>query len=197
MKDRVSLYPGRVKLNPVSGQENTYDMVRADEPTQEGTPLNKASLLQDATATLYGLSVDAVPDDILSILSKAALFVEGYLRDIGGNKVGPRIEAGSYAGTGTYGPSNPCSLTFDFTPKLVIIWNKSATLSAVSYLNGYWGFMIIPYGVLKIDANFRDSSTVFANSFTWSKTKMSWYSTADAKTQYNESGKTYGYIAIG
>ena len=30
MKDRVSLYPGRVMLTPVAGQENVYDMVRAD-----------------------------------------------------------------------------------------------------------------------------------------------------------------------
>ena len=52
MKDRLPLYPGRVKLNPVTGQENTYDMVRADSPVQEGTPLNKASLLKDATAVL-------------------------------------------------------------------------------------------------------------------------------------------------
>ncbi len=40
--DRVPTYPGRVKLTPVSGQANTYDMVRADEPIEEGTPINKA-----------------------------------------------------------------------------------------------------------------------------------------------------------
>lgn len=51
MKDRISLYPGRVKLNPVAGEANTYDMVRADQPTQEGTALNKANLLNDSTAT--------------------------------------------------------------------------------------------------------------------------------------------------
>ena len=68
MKDRVSLYPGRVKLVPVPGQENTYDMVRADSPTQEGTPLNKDSLLKDSTAALYGLGSDAVPDDIFQML---------------------------------------------------------------------------------------------------------------------------------
>lgn len=103
MQNRVSLYPGRVILTPVSGQENTYDMVRADEPTQEGTPLNKATLLSDetasalelsqsnptvndalyklfqrsyskedclssATATLFGLGADAVPDDALKYI---------------------------------------------------------------------------------------------------------------------------------
>lgn len=70
MQDRVPLYPGRVKLTPVAGQENTYDMVRADQPTQDGTPLNKDSLLKDTTASLYGLGVDAVPDDALVVLSR-------------------------------------------------------------------------------------------------------------------------------
>lgn len=55
MKDRVPLYPGRVTLTPVSGQANTFDLVRADQPTQEGTPLNKSTLLKDATARKYGL----------------------------------------------------------------------------------------------------------------------------------------------
>lgn len=68
MQDRVPLYPGRVKLTPVSGQANTFDLVRADQPTQEGTPLNKASLLKDATAALFGLGADAVPDDVLDWL---------------------------------------------------------------------------------------------------------------------------------
>ena len=73
MQDRVPLYPGRVTLTPVSGQVNTFDLTRADQPTQEGTPLNKASLLKDATAALFGKTNAAVPDDILSLLSKSVL----------------------------------------------------------------------------------------------------------------------------
>ena len=57
MQDRVSLYPGRVKLVPVAGQENTYDMVRADSPTQEGTPLNKDSLLKASDQPPYIINV--------------------------------------------------------------------------------------------------------------------------------------------
>lgn len=68
MQDRVSLYPGRVKLEPVAGQANLYDLTRADQPTQEGTPLNKASLLKDYTCGLLGLSSAAVPDDALLAL---------------------------------------------------------------------------------------------------------------------------------
>lgn len=40
--DRVPTYPGRVRMTPVAGQANTYDMVRADDPIEPGTPINKA-----------------------------------------------------------------------------------------------------------------------------------------------------------
>lgn len=70
MQDRVPLYPGRVKLVPVAGQENTYDMTRADQPTQVGDPLNKATLWSDATAALFGLGVGSVPDDGFAWLGK-------------------------------------------------------------------------------------------------------------------------------
>ena len=70
MQDRIPLYPGRVTMTPVAGQANTFAMVRADDPTQAGTPLNKATLLKDATAALYGLGTGAVPDDVLAELGK-------------------------------------------------------------------------------------------------------------------------------
>lgn len=40
--DRIPTYPGRVKMTPVAGLANTYDMVRADEPIEAGTPINRA-----------------------------------------------------------------------------------------------------------------------------------------------------------
>lgn len=63
MTDRQPTYPGRVKLTPVAGQENTYDMERADEPTEEGTPLNKSTLLQDATCQILDIPNTSVPND--------------------------------------------------------------------------------------------------------------------------------------
>lgn len=59
-------------MTPVAGQENIFDMVRADEPTQEGTPLNKATLLKDATAAILGLPNTAVPDDAFLALALPA-----------------------------------------------------------------------------------------------------------------------------
>ena len=70
MQNREPTYPGRVTLTPVFGLANTYDMDRADQPLQPGTPLNKATLLKDATAALYGLGTGAVPDDVFAELGK-------------------------------------------------------------------------------------------------------------------------------
>ena len=64
MKDRVSANPGRVLITPEDGSGAFYaTLAMADNPTVVGTPLNKASLLTDATAALFGLGPDAVPDD--------------------------------------------------------------------------------------------------------------------------------------
>ena len=38
--------------------------------SQQGTPLNKDTLLKDSTAALYGLTNTAVPDDVLNLLSR-------------------------------------------------------------------------------------------------------------------------------
>lgn len=57
VEDRVSTYPGRIKLTPVSGQTNVYDMIRADEPVQEGTPLNKVLLDQKADTLTEDVTV--------------------------------------------------------------------------------------------------------------------------------------------
>jgi len=54
--DRIPTYPGRVKLIPVSGQADTYDLIRADQPIEEGTPINKALFDQKA----YCLTGDVV-----------------------------------------------------------------------------------------------------------------------------------------
>lgn len=61
MKDRLSLYPGRVTLTPVEGQANTYDLKRADQPTEEGTPLNTSTLLSDDTAQALELMLETNP----------------------------------------------------------------------------------------------------------------------------------------
>ena len=48
--DRVSTYPGRVKLTRADGTIEYVNWERADEPTVAGTPINKALFDQKAYA---------------------------------------------------------------------------------------------------------------------------------------------------
>lgn len=182
MNDRVPTYPGRVKLTPVAGQENTYDMTMADEPTQEGTPPTKANLLSDATIgkILQNLGASVTtPNEALNALAYAPV----------------NISTGSYVGTGAYGSSNPSTLTFPFVPKMVII-----TLPQDSYpVDGGWRNM-----ALWIEgATFVKTKTTSAGAvnvrFDVAGNTLSWYSTSstDAAIQLNAAGGTYRYFAIG
>lgn len=70
MKDRLPTKPGRVLITPDDGSTPFYAvMTRADEPTEDGTPLSKANLLKDTTAAAVGLTSDAVPDEVLAALA--------------------------------------------------------------------------------------------------------------------------------
>lgn len=197
MQDRVPLYPGRVTLTPVSGQANTFDLVRADQPTQEGTPLNKASLLNDATAALYGLPNTAVPDDVLS---KIKPLIDSANANA---NTKARIATGSYTGTGTYGSSNPNSLTFDFVPKFIWLYGQMH--------NERWGHLNYNLGYCTVVATdtlttdfvgnrgfyqVGDYNTMYAKKSADGK-NVQWYVTQNAAGQYNASGYTYYYLAIG
>jgi len=71
MKDRVVQHPHRYQLVPVAGQPDIYDIIaKPGTITEPGTPINKATLLSDATATLYGLTgEDATVDGALQVIS--------------------------------------------------------------------------------------------------------------------------------
>ena len=71
MKDRIPAagMAGRVLITPEDGSAPYYArMTRADNPAQEGDPLSKKTFLQDSTALTYGLTEDAVPNDVLKML---------------------------------------------------------------------------------------------------------------------------------
>lgn len=337
MQDRIPLYPGRVKMTPVAGQANTFDMVRADDPTQAGTPLNKATLLKDATAALYGMGTGAVPDDVLAELGKYkqywwrrrihtvtweistttkgnniivrsnetvqysdSIHVENdgtivlddpktsvpanydnrdafnnaiknywkygqwsdrsnvwyggspvtnwsndypnsftnlkqviatktsenigeweFIQDTNrnaypdsGNKDGfdyqyigvpldnavtaPKIETGSYVGTGTYGTSNPNTLTFGFAPKLVLIYDGSTTY-AMFFAFGIGGEYTLGGYLLA----WEDSTSAKNNNYARINSNvLNWYASNTSATtarelQLNVESRTYHYFAIG
>ena len=184
MQDRVSLHPGRVKLVPVAGQENTYDMVRADSPTQEGTPLNKDSLLKDATASLYGLGADAVPDDVLAMLKPIVDDTKTAVAKRGNCK----IIYGSYTGTGTYGSANPSTLAFARKPLFIVIRAVEGDFGT-----GADQKMILVYGSTWCKSI--DTSSNSHNFVTWSGNSVSWYGYS-AYGQMNKSETVYRYVAF-
>lgn len=93
MDDRVSRYPGRVKLVPVAGQHNVYDMTLADEPTVAGTKLNKANLLSDQVASSLGgvATPNLAFQKLKQLIDAAQSTANGRARTVFGN----------YSGTGS------------------------------------------------------------------------------------------------
>lgn len=197
MQNREPTYPGRVTLTPVAGLANTYDMERADQPLQQGTPLNKATLLKDATAALFGKTNAAVPDDILNLLSKSVLAQtvgeDTTLTDVLGTKltVGGQIEIGSYVGTGAAGPDNKNSLIFNFVPYMVVIVRNSAGTF-------YPGTVFIKEQTLSDGIGNNESSNgSYALSVSWYGKSVSWYNASSASRQLNAEGESFYYFAIG
>lgn len=74
MYDRSVEFPNRYRMTAVPGTSDKFDLIPAPgEVTNEGTAVNKAALLSDETAGLFGLGADAVVDDALKIASSASI----------------------------------------------------------------------------------------------------------------------------
>lgn len=97
---------------------------------------------------------------------------------------GVKLATGSYVGTGTYGNDNPCKLTFDFTPQIVVI-SKANGRGAFLVL-----FRLIPYYPMM-------GSNTYAVGVSWGDDYVEWQSTSAVEDQLNVSGTTYYYFAIG
>ena len=99
-----------------------------------------------------------------------------------------RVQVLSYVGTGTYGSSNPNSLTFDFAPKFFAIAEN---------VGNYDCHTFAIRGMDYLNYNNRDGNNTY-NYLTWEGKKVSWYAyNNDAFSQFNTSGRTYYVLAIG
>lgn len=125
----------------------------------------------------------------------------GALYDVLGNILlklpGVQIAIGSYVGTGTYGASNPNSLTFEFEPQFVLIFLKNVPSGKSSVTN----FAVSPLFPISGQLDAVDRATPFTQeSVKWSNGNktVSWYAyNSSAESQFNASGYRYCYIAIG
>ena len=110
-RNRVSKYPGRVRMIPVAGQANTYDMVRADEPTEEGTPLDKNAfdsiVHSRLTGRYYTPTVERVVNTARAGLTTSPIPASGWVYAANESNIatngGYKVETSSYSGTNNKG----------------------------------------------------------------------------------------------
>lgn len=112
-----------------------------------------------------------------------------YLGQLGG---GARIEVGSYIGTGTYGDSNPCSITLSKDSAIVFILQNgvfAGVLSIYDSISG--GFSLV---VSSAGSGMSYYQFLRLNTFVSGNT-ISWYH-KDQAYQLNTAGLTYTWVAL-
>lgn len=140
----------------------------------------------------------------LSKLAQAMLYdpSDSTFTDISGGAVPmPRVEFGSYVGTGTSGTSHPNTLTFDFVPKVLIVYPELPYDTSGSSCS--WGFICLN-GMTNVQTSHygrgEPDSPLYVN-LAWDGNSVSWNtpgsSTSDSMNQCNGSSRTYYYAAIG
>ena len=102
---------------------------------------------------------------------------------------GLTLTTGTYNGTGSFGQSTPNTLSFNITPKMVIISDNTTNAGT-----------ILPM----INGNTNAVSITATGSITgnplvvsWSTNNVSWYNTSGAAQQLNVNGNTYSWVMIG
>lgn len=163
-----------------TGSEKLYQCVSAIEGVYGwvNMTLDSSIGLSPDVATALGLTGNPQVKDALAALQSHADSTA-------------QTSAGSYIGTGTYGTSNPSSLTFDFEPKFVEIsesdfdfYSKEAIL--------WWAGLTTVYTSAASQAG-RVRTKVEGNTFSWNTDTQ----TQNAIKQLNEAGTVYYFIAIG
>lgn len=85
----------------------------------------------------------------------------------------------TYTGTGTYGSNSKTSLTFPTPPLLVGVFSNDG-IAFFTKMGGYGAA----------------GSYVSSLPFSWDGNTLSYYSSRDAQSQYNSSGRTYTVVAL-
>lgn len=118
------------------------------------------------------------------------------------------VEVASYTGTGTYGPSSPCRITFSFNPKAVFAlgWKDSSGWHSCAKNYAWDNIMAIAPQVLStsytkgIALGSRDDPSHINMSLntiggTTARTCV-WYNTENATYQLNATNNTYYFVGI-
>ena len=188
--DYDTLYPKTVaaQIDDVYSKSEVYSKAETYSRSQLYT---QAQTLTDATKTLYELNSSAVPDDVLVAIKT---MFDGRVR----------LASGTYRGTGVCGPNSKNSLTLPFAPELLILY-RAGYIGMVSGCrdNNEGFYAILPKRVTSFDMVVYDGSyyTEYTNNISFSGQTVTWYleinNSKYSGAQFNASGTTYGYLAIG
>lgn len=159
------------------------------------------NILSSSTKSTLGLASNAVPDNAFSTLASMV-------------NSRAKIATGSYVGTGTYGASNPCSLTFDFNPWYIAIGCMSYNYSSFAQSQFLLMIPLLDY----YNANSTSSSTKKMCPFCFtreggsasyrydyipdteyypSSKTIKWYNSSYPIAQLNTTNNLYYYIVLG
>ena len=101
----------------------------------------------------------------------------------------PRIATGRYTGDGTYGSAHPITLTFDFQPKVLLLFNCDGNSGMKAPM-----LLIAPYTLQHFAAGTAGGAPIHV---TWGENTVSWYNENSAIHQFNHIyGENY-YVALG
>lgn len=108
-----------------------------------------------------------------------------------------KIQTGTYTGTGAYGSTYPTSLTFNFTPKLVLIFDTTGLFSqpqnGQTYYDSY-GMILWAPGISKdIVSSYPDKYRYY----TLTGNKFSWYADGPNANYQLNANRTYRWVAFG
>jgi len=117
---------------------------------------------------------------------------------------GLKIATGSYVGTGTFGSSNPKTLTFDFDPQFLVVMGQKRSGNTTSHTI-MWAIKNTGWYAAGLYGNDYNSNSITSNHRAWglsnfctfSGKTVSWYNTYNAVSQLNYDAFTYHYLAVG
>ena len=177
---------------------------QSTKPTYTASEVGACPSSHASTATTYGVgtssnyghlkitdAVDSTATDTAAS-AKALKTVNDMISSLSGSSA--KFKFGSYVGNGKFGESNPNTLTFDFTPKLILFIGVYSKCSVTFAHYAKTEFETAGDGICPI---------------TFSNNSVSWYNKGKydggsvtstdrwAEWQANLSGTTYYYVAIG
>ena len=130
---------------------------------------------------------------------KMAEFNENFQKLDEAIAAGAKIATGSYVGTGTYGSANPCSLTFDFPPQILMMFEASGIRYYISTTasTSHSDYIFILTGVGEEYVSLYSSGDYYFNMKKSSDGKTLYFTGGRDYQQCNKKGVTYRYMAIG